>query len=370
MIPVFEPVIGQEEIDAVVAALQRGEISGTYGKTIEQFEEAFASYCARRYGIAVTSGTAALQLAVIAAGVGAGDEVMLNASTNIATALAVIHCNAIPVPVDSENLTWNLNLDLIEPLITPRTRAIIPVHLYGHPVEMPRLMEISRRRNLRVIEDGAEAHGATCHGSKVGSFGDMACFSFYANKVITTGEGGMVVTDDPVLADRLRLLRNLGFTTPRFRHEVAGFNFRMTGMQAAMGLVQLKKIDQIIAAKRRVAHTYTRHLSGTPGLQLPAEMDWAFNVYWVYGIVVGEEFGMTRDALAEALRSAGIDTRTFFCPMNQQPCLISRPGFRSVPCPVADRLWERGLYLPSSPTLSEETIRGIVDHIRGAAVKG
>lgn len=189
MIPVFEPVIGEEEISAVVAALRRGEISGTFGEAILQFEQEFAEYCGCKYGIAVSSGTAALHLAVTAAGLGSGDEVLVSASTNIATALAAFHNGAIPVPVDSEDITWNLNLDLIESLITPCTRAIIPVHLYGHSVDMDRLCEIAKRHNLLVIEDCAESHGATCRGKKTGSFGDVGCFSFYANKVITTGEG-------------------------------------------------------------------------------------------------------------------------------------------------------------------------------------
>ena len=171
--------------------------------------------------------------------------------------------------MDSEDETWNLNLDLIESLITPHTRAIIPVHLYGHPVDMDRLIELAERHDLLVIEDCAESHGATCRGKMTGSFGNMGCFSFYANKVITTGEGGMVVTNDESLAERMKLLRNLAFTKPRFWHEHAGYNFRMTGYQAAMGLVQLKKIDQIIAEKRRVAQTYTLYLNDVPGLQLP-----------------------------------------------------------------------------------------------------
>lgn len=366
MIPVFEPVIGEEEIAAVVAALRRGEISGTFGTTIPQFEQEFAEYCGCKYGVTVNSGTSALHLAVAVAGIGPDDEVLVSTSTNIATALAAVHNGAIPVPVDVEDVTWNLNLDLIESLITPRTRAIIPVHLYGHPVDMNRLTEIAIRHDLVVIEDCAESHGATCRGKMTGSFGDMGCFSFYANKVITTGEGGMVVTNDEALAEQVRLLRNLAFTKPRFRHEVAGYNFRMTGYQAAMGLVQLHKIDYIIAAKRRVAHTYTHYLQDTPGLGLPVELDWAFNVYWMYAIVVKPEFGSTRDQLMETLRADGIQTRTFFCPMNQQPVLQSLPGFRDIPCPVADRLWETGLYLPSAWNLSEETIKQIVDSIRCA----
>lgn len=368
-IPVFQPVIGEDEIDAVVAALRRGEISGNFGEALSDFENEFAAYCGVKHGVAVTSGSTALHLAVGAAGIGAGDEVLISSSTNIATALAVVHNGGIPVPVDSEKITWNLDLDLLEDLITPRTKAIIPVHLYGHPVDMDRLMEIANRHNLIVIEDAAEAHGATVRGRKVGSFGHLSCFSFYANKIITTGEGGMIVTNNDSLASRLRLLRNLGFTTPRFRHEVAAYNFRMTGYQAAMGLVQLRKIADIISEKRRVAHTYSRYLNDIPGLQLPAELEWAMNVYWMYGIVVQPEFGISRDDLAKALADAGIETRTFFCPMNQQPCLQELPGFKPDPCPVADSLWTSGLYLPSTHVLPESSIAYVASVIQDARLQ-
>jgi perosamine synthetase len=366
LIPVFEPVIEEEDIEAVVQALRRGEISGSFGTFIPEFEQAFAAYCGCEFGVAVSSGTAALMLAVAAAGIGPGDEVLVSACTNIATALAVVHNGAVPIPVDSEELTWNLDLDLIPSLITPKTKAILPVHLYGHPVDMDRLMEIAREHGLTVIEDCAESHGATVRGRMTGSFGDMAAFSFYANKVITTGEGGMVLTDDPALAERLRLLRNLAFTTPRFRHEVAGYNFRMTGYQAAMGVSQLGRIEHIIEQKRRIARTYSELLSGIPGLRLPVELEWARNVYWMYGIVLEPEFGSSRDQLAAWLHNEGIDTRTFFCPMNQQPCLQSRKDYRNVPCPVADRLWETGLYLPSTHSLQEDTITVIAESIRRA----
>jgi perosamine synthetase len=367
MIAVFEPEIGEEEIAAVVAAIRGGEISGAFGKAIAEFEEGFAAYCGCRFGVAVTSGTTALQVAVAALDLKPGDEILLSSSTNIATALAVIYANAVPVPVDSEAETWNLNLELVESLITPRTRAIIPVHLFGHPVDMDRLMAIARKRDLAVIEDCAEAHGARCRNRFVGGFGDMGCFSFYANKVITTGEGGMVVTNDEALAKKLRLLRNLGFSTPRYRHEVAGFNFRMTGYQAAFGNAQLKKIDSIIARKRNLAAAYSRHLADVPGLHLPVEREWAFNVYWMYALTVGAEYPISRDELAVHLRAAGIDTRTFFCPMNQQPCLQNRPGFRPVPCPVADELWRTGLYLPSTTNLSDDQIAYICAEIRRGA---
>jgi perosamine synthetase len=363
-IPVFEPVVGEDEIAAVTAALRRGEISGNFGQALSEFESEFAAYCGVRHGVAVSNGTVALQLAVAAAGLGPGDEVLLSACTNIATALGIIHNGATPVPVDSEDITWNLDLDLIEALITRHTKAILPVHLYGHPVDMDRLMEIARKYHLLVIEDAAEAHGALVRGRKTGSFGDMACFSFYANKIITTGEGGMVVTNDDALAERLRLLRNLGFTTPRFRHEVAGYNFRMTGYQAAMGVTQLRKIEAIIEEKRRMAQTYNRYMNNISGLQLPIELEWARNVYWMYAIVVKPDFGLTRDELARGLAESGIETRTFFCPMNQQPCLLERPDFRPIPCPVADNLWESGLYLPSAHTLNEASIQYIAGVIR------
>jgi perosamine synthetase len=364
MIPVFEPHIGEEEVAAVADAIRRGEISGSFGETIPRFEEEFAGYVGAKHGIAVTSGTTALHLAVAAAEIGARDEVLVSASTNIASALAAYHNGAVAVPVDSETGTWNLDLDLIEELITPKTRAIIPVHLFGHPVDMDRLLELAQKHGLVVIEDCAESHGATVRGRMTGSFGDMACFSFYANKIITTGEGGMVTTSDDELATKLRLLRNLAFGKPRFLHQEAGFNFRMTGYQAAMGLAQLSRIEEIIGEKRRVAATYTRLLQEVPGIQTPIEKEWARNVYWMYAINVTEEFPLDRDSLADLLREEGIETRTFFCPLNMQPFLKRQAGFREVQCPVAERLWERGLYLPSAITLSDETIGTIADSVR------
>ncbi len=370
MIPVFEPDIGEEEIAAVAEAIRRGEISGSFGESILHFEQAFADYCGCKFGIALSSGTAALQLAVAALELEAGEEILVSASTNIATALAAYHNNLVPIPVDSESNTWNLDLDLIEDLITPRTRAIIPVHLFGHPVDMDRLRQIAQKHNLVVIEDCAESHGATFCDQKTGSFGEMGCFSFYANKIITTGEGGMIVTNNPKLAEKLKLLRNLGFTTPRFRHEVAGYNFRMTGYQAAMGLVQHSKIEKIIADKIRVANTYNRLLSNLRGLQLPVPAKRGRHIYWMYGVVVQPEFEMSRDELQSRLREAGVDTRTFFCPMNLQPVLQKQPGYRRVNCPVAESLWNTGFYLPSSATLPEKTIRKIaetVSHIAATA---
>jgi perosamine synthetase len=362
VIPVFDPDLGDAEREAVAAALARGEISGSFGPSIPDFEEKFAAYCGTRFGVAVSNGTTALQLAVAVAGIGPGDEVLVSASTNIATALAAYHNGAVAVAVDSERETWNLDLDLIEGLITERTKAIIPVHLFGHPVDMDRLMPIAERHNLVVIEDCAESHGATVRGRMTGSFGAMSCFSFYANKVITTGEGGMVMTNDEALARELRYLRNLAFGTPRFLHQRAGYNFRMTGLQGAMGAAQVARIESIIENKRRVAHAYNERLSGIAEVQCPPEAPWARNVYWMYAVAV--QPGVDRDELTSFLLSEGIDTRTFFCPMNLQPFLRAQPGFRDVACPVAEELWRTGFYLPSSPQLSEEEIDFICGTIR------
>jgi perosamine synthetase len=365
-IPVHEPDLGEEEVQFVLEALRRGEISGSFGKALPEFEERFAAYVGCKHGVAVTSGTTALQLAATVAGIGPGDEVLMSASTNIATALAAYHNGAVSVPVDSEAVTWNLNPDLIEGLITPRTKAIIPVHLFGHPCEMDKVMSIARKHGLVVIEDCAESHGATWQGQMTGSFGDMACFSFYANKIITTGEGGMVVTNDSQLAERLRLLRNLGFGKPRFYHEVPAYNFRMTGMQAALGLAQLAKIDHFVAEKRRIAATYNEMLANIPGIQTPAELPGAFNVYWMYAVVIKPEFGRTRDELAAILLEKGIETRTFFCPMNMQPFLRNQRGYRDAPCPVAEQIWIDGFYLPSANKLDRASIARVCEVVAGA----
>jgi perosamine synthetase len=363
VIPVYEPFIGEDEAEAVAAAVRAGEISGSFGENLPAFEREFAAFVGARHGVATSSGTTALHLAVQALELEPGDEVLVSASTNIATALAAFHNHAVPVPVDSERTTWNLDLELVEELVTPKTKAIIPVHLFGHPVDMDRLLELADRLGLTVIEDCAESHGATVRGRQTGSFGAISCFSFYANKIITTGEGGMALTDDDDLAARLRLLRNLAFGKPRFYHEQPGHNFRMTGYQAAMGRVQLGKLDRIVADKRRLAATYTRLLADVPGITTPTEEPWAEHVYWMYGILVEDDFGLTRDQLATALADDGVETRTFFCPMNLQPFLRSQPGFRDVPCPVAEELWQRGLYLPSSPTLSDEDAEDIVSRL-------
>jgi perosamine synthetase len=355
--PVFEPEIGEEEIAAVTDALRKGEISGSFGDYIPMFERGFADFIGVKHAVSVCNGSVALDLACAAAGLSAGDEVLVSASTNIASALGPLHCGAFPVGVDCESETWNLDLDVLESLITPETKAIIPVHLYGHPVDMDRLIDIADRHNLLVIEDCAESHGAMVRGNMTGSFGHMACFSFYANKMMTTGEGGMVVTNDDALAGKLRLLRNLAFTKPRFYHEEAGFNFRMTGYQAAFGVAQLKKLPRAIDQHRLLASWYNRYLADIPEIETPREMPWAKHVYWMYAVRYRGK--RTRDAVLDDLRKQGVDTRTFFFPVNDQPAIKKHPQWRYVAAPVAMELWHSGFYLPSSTTLKEMDVAEI-----------
>lgn len=364
MISVYDPYIGEEEAEAVRQAVLAGEISGTFSKSIRLFEERFAKEIGCRHGIAVTSGTTALHLAVAACHFLPGEEILLSASTNIATALAIVHNNLIPVPIDSEPASWNLNTDLIEASITPKTRAIMPVHLFGHPARMDQITATAAKYNLRVIEDCAESHGATWQGKSTGAWGTMGCYSFYANKILTTGEGGMIVTGDDALAEELRLLRNLAFKQPRFQHDKLGFNFRMTGYQAAMGLVQLSRFHEILKMKRRIADLYHQFLQGIPGVTLPEDCTEGRHVYWVYGILLDP--GLNRDAIMKCLRESGVETRSFFHPMNLQPCLQRIPGFRTLPCPIAEGLGERGFYLPSGPNLSKMQIQGISSLLRKA----
>jgi perosamine synthetase len=362
VIPVFQPEISKKDIKFVVDALRKGQISGNFGDYLESFEENFASYCGSRYGIAVSNGTTALQLAIKVLDLEPGSEVLISSTTNIATALAVIHNNLTPVTVDSELSTWNLDIDSIEPLITEKTKAIIPVHIYGHPVNMERLNIIANKYNLKVVEDCAESHGATINGKVTGSFGLMGCFSFYANKIITTGEGGMVITDSKEMSEKLKLNRNLGFGEPRFVHKVAGFNFRMSGYQAALGLSQLSRIEKIIDKKRRIAHRYNKNFSHNNLVQGPVEKDWAKNVYWMYAIVLSQEAGITRDSLVHKLYQEGIETRTFFCPMDQQPALQGRVKQKTLDS-NSDYLWRQGLYLPSSHNLTDREIDKISELI-------
>lgn len=356
-VPVAQPMLDQSEGICVNDALAQGAISGFYGEYIGKFESEFSEYCGCTHGVATTSGTTALHLALATLGIGEGDEVLVSTLTNMATFFAVIYQNARPVPIDIEPLTLNLDPKLLESKLTPRTRAILVVHLFGHPCDMDPIIEFARRHNLYVIEDCAEAHGATYKGRKVGGLGDIGCFSFYANKIITTGEGGMVTTNNADFAARARNLRGLAFgERNKFMHRDIGFNYRMTNIQAAVGHAQFAKIESIIAAKRRIASFYTERLKDREDLQLPVEMPYARNVYWMYHLLMKGAAATRRGDVMRALSGRGVETREGFLPYNLQEVFIARGWTRPEECPRANDVAFTGFYLPSGPGLSPDEL--------------
>jgi perosamine synthetase len=315
----------------------------------------------------VSNGTTALHAAVAALALEPGDEVILPTFTIVSCVTALLGCGAVPVLVDSDPELWTMDVTQLEARVTEKTRAIMPVHIYGHPVDMDPVLELAERRGLAILEDAAEAHGAEYRGRRCGSFGEMSCFSFYANKLVTTGEGGMVVTDDDALAERLRSLRNLGFNAERrFHHAELGFNYRLTNLQAALGVAQLERVDEIVARKREVAAMYTAALADLAGLQLPAEAPWAKSVYWMYGLVLDEAMGFDAPAFGEGLRERGVDTRPFFLGMHEQPALHELGLFEGESYPVAERLARQGLYLPSGLALTDEQVERVCAAVREA----
>ena len=373
MIPVNEPLLGNRELEYVAECVRTGWISSA-GRFIEEFEEKWASYCKRGYGIAVSNGTAALQVAIACLELKPGDEVIMPTFTIISCALAVVYNGGVPVLVDCDPRTWCMDVDQVKRKITERTRAIMPVHIYGHPVDMDPILDLAEKHGLAIIEDAAEVHGAeylskrgTPHSAwrRCGNFGTLSCFSFYANKLITTGEGGMVLTDDPVLAEKTRSLRNLCFeTNRRFHHQELGFNFRLTNLQAALGLAQVSRIEEIIARKRSMGAEYTRRLAAIEGLELPVEEPWAHNVYWMYGLVLSEKTGMDAAVFGAKLKQRGIESRPFFLGLHEQPALCRRGLFLQERYPVADRIARQGLYLPSGLALTTEQIVEVCDAVR------
>jgi perosamine synthetase len=365
MIPVNEPVLDGNEKKYLLECIEGGWISSE-GPMVRRFEEAFAARVGRKHGIAVCNGSAALDAAVAALKIGAGDEVIMPAFTIISCAAAVVRAGARPVLVDSDPATWNMDAKQVAARITPRTRAIMVVHTYGLPADMDPLMALAREHRLGIIEDAAEMHGQTYRGRPCGSFGELSTFSFYPNKHVTTGEGGMVVTDDDTLAERCRSLRNLCFQPARrFVHEELGWNFRMSSLQAALGLAQLERLDEFVRRKRAMGAQYTRLLQGTKGLLLPLQRaDYADNVYWVYGLVL--ERGVAFDA-REAMRrlgEAGVATRPFFWPMHLQPVFQKMGLFGDERHPVAEMLGNRGFYIPSGLALTESQIDAAAAPVR------
>jgi len=360
IIPVCEPKLNGNEFRYVARCLETNWISST-GNNIEQFEKKFARCCGARYGISCTSGTTALHLALATLGIGKGDEVIIPTFTMIATANAVTYTGATPVLVDAEPDTWNIDPEKIEEKITERTRAVIVVHTYGHPADMDKILSVAKKYHLYVVEDAAEAHGAEYKGKKIGSIGNIACFSFYANKIITTGEGGMLTTNDKKIAEVARELRSHAFSKERhFWHQYVGYNYRMTNLQAAIGLAQVERFDEFVQLRIGHARLYNSMLKGIKGIILPPQTKDVKNVYWMYSILIEDELGISRDELRGGLAERGVETRTFFIPVHLQPIYFRRYPQRF---PIAEELCRKGMYLPSASSLTEEEINYVVKSI-------
>lgn len=366
MIPVNEPLLVGNEANYINECLQSGWISSE-GPFVEKFETGLAKYVKRQHGIAVTNGTAALELAVAALGIQAGDEVIMPTFTIISCATAIIRAGAIPVLVDCRQDTWNMDVEQIEARITSRTRAIMVVHIYGLPVDIDKILELADKYNLLIIEDAAEVLGQTYKEQPCGSFGDISTFSFYPNKHVTTGEGGMVLTNDPALAERCRSLRNLCFQPhKRFVHEEMGWNFRMSNLQAALGLAQLENLEKSVKKKRDMGCYYNELLSNLGTIQLPlARTLYAENIYWIYGVVIKEDIDITAAQAMQALGRKGIGTRPFFWPMHKQPVFEKMGYFRNDSLPVAEMLAEKGFYIPSGLSLDKAQQTLVAEEMAG-----
>lgn len=367
-VPVSRPLIGDIEEKYVTEAVHNGEISGLRGRFLSEFEQSFASFCDVKHAMTVNSGTTALHLAVATLGIGKGDEVLVSTLTNMATFFAVLYEGATPIGIDCDPETLNMDPALLESKITPKTKAIIVVHLYGHPVDMDPVMEIARKHNLYVIEDAAEAHGALYKGKKVGSIGDIGCFSFYSNKIITTGEGGMLVTNNDEWDERARLIKNLAFGHEnKFMHEAFGYKFQMTNLQAALGAAQMTRIETIIARKREIAAYYNSVLSTNNNLQLPVEKPYAFNVYWMYNILLKGALQGKRQQFMEELKKREIESREDFVPFNQQKIFIERGITVEDSCPIANMIGANGFYIPSGNDISQEELEYVAKNVAEVA---
>lgn len=373
MIPVNEPLLNGNEKKYLEECIDSGWISSE-GPFVKRFEERMAAATRRRHAIAVCNGTAALEAAVAALGLETGDQIIMPAFTIISCASAIVRCGCVPILVDSDPVTWNMDVGKLTEKITHeieinnnrKLKAIMVVHIYGLPVDMDPVLEIAKRYGLKIIEDAAEMHGQTYRGRPCGSFGDLSTFSFYPNKHVTTGEGGMVLADDDRLAERCRSLRNLCFqTNKRFVHEELGFNFRMTNLQAALGVAQMERLAEFVARKRRMGGRYTELLSGIDGLELMKEKTgYAENIYWVYGMVLKDGVPFDAEEAMRRLGQKGIGTRPFFWPMHEQPVFRKMGLFEGKRYPVAERLARRGFYVPSGMALTDGQIDEVAAAIR------
>jgi perosamine synthetase len=359
MIPIMEPWLDHQESDRVMDCLNSGWIS-SQGAYIPEFERSFSEFCQSRFGVATSNGTTALHLALLTLGIGPGDEVIVPALSFIASANVVVYTGARPVFADVDEKTWTLDPALIQPLITSRTKAIMPVHLYGHPTHMDPIMELARKHHLWVVEDAAEAHGAEYKGQKVGSLGDMGCFSFYGNKIISTGEGGMLVTNNEAWVEKARVLRDHGMSkTQKYWHPLLGYNFRMTNIQAAIGLGQMTKIEQLIVYKRQIADYYRQGFKDIPGIILPAEEEWARSVFWLFNILLRPEINKKRDDLMALLSQEEVESRPIFYPIPAMPPYQGQGSF-----PVSEQLSACGISLPSGFKLTHSQQDNIINVVQ------
>ncbi|HTK18916.1 MAG TPA: DegT/DnrJ/EryC1/StrS family aminotransferase [Mucilaginibacter sp.] len=356
-IPVNEPLLNGNEKKYLNDCIDTGWISSE-GPYVTKFEEQFAAKMGRKLGIAVCNGSVAIDAAVLALGIGKGDEVIMPTFTIISCAAAIIRAGATPVLVDAHPLTWNMDINQIENKITKKTRAIMVVHIYGLPVDMDPVLELAKKYNLYIIEDAAEMHGQTYKGKPCGSFGDISTFSFYPNKHITTGEGGMIVTNNELLAEKCRSLRNLCFIpSKRFVHYELGFNFRMTNLQAAVGLAQLERLDEFVVKKRKMGERYTSLLKDINNISIPiGRTSYAENIYWVYGLLLKPETGLDAERAMAKLGQEKIATRPFFWNIHEQPVFNKMGLFKNEKYPIAEDMARMGFYLPSGLALTDEQI--------------
>lgn len=359
-ISVVDPLFDEKELENVTDCILSGWISSN-GIYVKKFEHNMAKFCGSKYAVACSSGTSALHLALLALGIGKGDEVIVPTLSFIATANAVTYTGAVPIFVDSDPNTWNINPEKIKENITNSTKAIIPVHLYGQPADMEKINIIAKEKDLIVIEDAAEAHGAKFKGKRVGALGDAGVFSFYGNKLITTGEGGMIVTNSKKVYDQSILLRDHGMSTKKkYWHTALGYNYRMTNIQAAVGVAQLQKIHLIIEKKINIAHTYKNLMKDIPGIKFPLSIPEHENVFWLFTILIDESiFGVNSKKVIKVLKDKGIDSRPIFVPIHKQPIYKNLNKL-----PISEKLSKQGISLPSAPDLKFETIKYICNVIK------
>jgi len=357
-IPISEPSITQKEIEYVTDAITSGWVS-SLGKYIDEFEEKFSTYCGCKYGLATSNGTTALHLALVSLGITSEDEVIIPDLTFVATASAVKYIGAKVITVDIDEETLCISPEAIKKAITPNTKAIIPVHLYGHPANMLEINRIAKEHNLFVVEDAAEAHGAEINGKKVGGLSNSGIFSFYGNKIMTSGEGGMITTNDEKLYNKMKLLRDHAMSKDkRYWHTEVGFNYRMTNLQAALGVAQFDRIEELLNKKREIFEWYQEGLKEMSNIKLNYQASWAKNVYWMVCISIDNYSEKQRDELIIKLKEKSIDSRPFFYPVSDMPI------YDSCDTPITHKVYQKGINLPSYFDIQKNDVEYIINIIK------